>query len=96
MAGVIHKFHYLKLGLSVVLVFVGAKMLLVDAYKIPIGISLGVIALILAFSVAASLVFPKAAEAHSPVKRNPLKPVADPAIAPVDPTQGAADRTRPL
>ena len=37
LAGVIDKFHYLKLGLSVVLVFVGAKMLLVDVYKVPIG-----------------------------------------------------------
>ena len=44
LAGVIDKFHYLKLGLSVVLVFVGAKMLLVDVYKVPIGLSLGVIA----------------------------------------------------
>src|SRR5919107_1674526 len=48
LAGVIHKFHYLKLGLSVVLVFVGAKMLLTDVYKVPIGLSLGVIALVLA------------------------------------------------
>ena len=89
-AGVIHKFHYLKLGLSVVLVFVGAKMLLVDVYKIPIGISLGVIALILAVSVAASLIFPKVAEAHSPVEHDPLKPIPDPTIAPVKPIQVAA------
>src|SRR3569832_2917346 len=33
LAGVIHKFHYLKLGLSLVLAFVGAKMLLSDVYK---------------------------------------------------------------
>lgn len=82
-AGVIHKFHYLKLGLSVVLVFVGAKMLLVDLYKIPVGISLGVIALILALSVAASLIFPKAEEAHSPIKNDPPKPIADPTTVPV-------------
>jgi tellurite resistance protein TerC len=41
LAGIIHRFHYLKLGLSVVLVFVGAKMLLTDVYKVPIGLALG-------------------------------------------------------
>jgi len=71
LAGVMHKFHYLKLGLSVVLVFVGAKMLLTDVYKVPIGLSLGFIALVLLLSVAASLVFPKSAEAHSPLSHGP-------------------------
>jgi tellurite resistance protein TerC len=56
LAGVIGTFHYLKLGLSVVLAFVGVKMLLTDtAFKIPIGISLGVIALILTIAIVASL-----------------------------------------
>jgi tellurite resistance protein TerC len=55
LAGVMDKFHYLKLGLAVVLSFVGAKMLLVDIFKIPTLISLGVIATILAVSVGASL-----------------------------------------
>lgn len=56
LAGVVDKFHYLKLGLSVVLVFVGVKMLIVDLYKIPIGLSLGVIATILTTSIVASLI----------------------------------------
>ena len=43
LAGVMEMFVYLKIGLSVVLCFVGAKMMLVDIYKIPIGVSLGVI-----------------------------------------------------
>lgn len=55
LAGVVDKFYYLKLGLSVVLVFVGIKMVMVDLYKIPVGLSLGVIASILAISVIASL-----------------------------------------
>ncbi len=55
LAGVIDKFYYLKLGLSVVLVFVGIKMTIVELYKIPVGLSLGVIAAILATSVIASL-----------------------------------------
>ena len=70
LAGVIHKFHFLKLGLSAVLVFVGAKMLLVDVYKIPIGISLGVIGLVLATAVVASLKFPKEVDEHDPVARD--------------------------
>jgi tellurite resistance protein TerC len=49
------RFHLLKYGLAMVLVFVGAKMLVVDFYKIPIGLALGVVALILSSSVAASL-----------------------------------------
>jgi tellurite resistance protein TerC len=54
LAGVVDKFYYLKLGLSVVLVFVGIKMVMVDFYKIPVGMSLGVIASILAISIIAS------------------------------------------
>ncbi len=82
MAGIIHRFHYLKLGLSVVLVFVGAKMLLTDVYKVPIVLSLGVIALILLTAVGASLLFPKAAEAHDPVVHDPLRPAPEPASGP--------------
>jgi tellurite resistance protein TerC len=55
LAGVMDKFYYLKLGLSVVLTFVGTKMVIVDIYKIPVGLSLGVIASILAIAVVASL-----------------------------------------
>ena len=55
LAGVLDKFYYLKLGLSFVLAFVGTKMVIVDIYKIPIGLSLGVIASILAISVVGSL-----------------------------------------
>ena len=55
LAGVVDKFYYLKLGLSAVLVFVGTKMMLVDIYKIPVGLSLGMIFIILALSIAASL-----------------------------------------
>jgi tellurite resistance protein TerC len=55
LAGVIQTFAYLKLGLSAVLVFVGVKMTLVDIYKIPSPVSLGVIATILAVAVVASL-----------------------------------------
>jgi tellurite resistance protein TerC len=54
LAGVMDKFHYLKLGLSAVLTFVGIKMVIVDIYKIPVGLSLAVIASILFTAVIAS------------------------------------------
>lgn len=58
LSGVIGKFHYLKHGLSIVLMFVGAKMLLADVYKVPIGLSLGVIALVITGSIALSWLLP--------------------------------------
>jgi tellurite resistance protein TerC len=49
------RFHLLKYGLALVLVFVGMKMLMADYYKVPIGLALGIVAVILGSSVAASL-----------------------------------------
>ena len=59
LAGVIHKFQYLKLGLAAVLTFVGVKMLLGSVYEIPITTSLLVIGGILAVAVITSMLFPK-------------------------------------
>ena len=70
LAGIIHRFHYLKLGLSVVLVFVGAKMLITDVYKVPIGLALGVVALVLGASIIASLLFPRRAALTDRACRN--------------------------
>src|SRR3712207_3439904 len=95
LAGVVHKFHYLKLGLSVVLVFVGAKMLLADVYKVPVGLSLGVIALVLATSVVASLLFPKVTEARDPLAHDPLHPEREAQDSPareLEPVSGAERR----
>ena len=56
LADLMHRFVYLKLGLSLVLVWVGIKMLLlVDIYKIPTNVSLLVVLLILGISIGASL-----------------------------------------
>ena len=55
LAGVVHKFVYLKYGLSLVLVFVGGKMMLLDVVKVPTAVSLGVIATLIGGSIAASL-----------------------------------------
>jgi tellurite resistance protein TerC len=58
LAGVMQLFHYLHYGLSAILVFVGAKMLLADVYKLPVGVALGVIAGILLIAVIASVIRP--------------------------------------
>jgi len=55
LANVMDKFQYLKLGLSAVLTFIGVKMVIVDLYHIPVGISLIVVASILTISIVASL-----------------------------------------
>ena len=55
LAGVVHRFVYLKTGPSLILVFIGAKMLLLDVFKIPTAISLGVVASILTLSILLSL-----------------------------------------
>jgi len=60
LAGVMDKFHYLKIGLGVVLSFVGVKMLLAHtAWKLPTLPSLGVVVVILATSIVWSLLRPK-------------------------------------
>jgi tellurite resistance protein TerC len=69
LAGVIEKFRYLKVGLSFILVFVGAKMLLVDVYKVPIVTSLLVIAAMLGASIVASLLIPPR-DAQKPAPAN--------------------------
>jgi tellurite resistance protein TerC len=63
LAGAVDKFHLLKYGLAVVLVFVGLKMVWLNGLfggKFPITLSLGIIAGVIAASVALSLLFPKA------------------------------------
>jgi tellurite resistance protein TerC len=75
LADVIDRFHYLKVGLSVVLVFVGLKMLAADLYKVPIGLSLGVIVLVLGVSVAASWWWPR-----TPANQEDPAPLASPDV----------------
>ena len=56
LAGIMDLFYYLRHGLSVILTFIGLKMLLMGYVNIPIGLSLGVVGTILIVAVAASLV----------------------------------------
>ena len=59
LAGIIDKFHYLRLGLAFVLVFIGMKMLLMDSYEIPIAISLAIVAAVIGGSIILSLLKPR-------------------------------------
>jgi tellurite resistance protein TerC len=81
LAGVIGKFHLLKYGLSVVLAFVGVKMLVSEHYPIPIGIALGVVGGVLLASVLLSLVIP-APEGHAPDDPTAIAPTVPDAPPP--------------
>lgn len=59
LAGVVDKFVYLKLGLSLVLIFIGAKMLLEHFVHLPIVASLGVVGAVLGASILASVKWPR-------------------------------------
>jgi tellurite resistance protein TerC len=52
------RFHLLNYGLSIVLIFIGVKMLIVDFYKIPITYSLSFVFIVLTLTIVASLLFP--------------------------------------
>jgi tellurite resistance protein TerC len=62
--GMMDRFHYLPVGLGLVLAFVGVKMLAQDFYPLSIGLSLGIVALFLAGAVIASLLY------HPPKRRS--------------------------
>ena len=66
LAGMADRFHLLPYGLATVLMFIGAKMLLIDLYKIPIGLSLGIVAATIGATVALSLLRPPTQAPSSP------------------------------
>jgi tellurite resistance protein TerC len=65
LAGMMEVFHLLHYGLSVILIFIGAKMLASHYVHIPIGIALAVVAGVLLISILLSLALPKKADATS-------------------------------
>lgn len=69
LAGVMETFHYLSHGLSLVLVFIGTKMLLADVVHLSITVSLGVVLTILIIAVLASI-----AKRHREAKTSSAKP----------------------
>ena len=69
LGGAIERFHLLRYGLALVLLFVGLKMVWLDAWfggKFPIGPSLAIIGAALGLSIAASLLLPPKGERHHP------------------------------
>lgn len=56
LAGMMHMFYYLRHGLSVVLTFIGFKMLLVNTINIPTGFALGVVGTVIATAIIASTI----------------------------------------
>jgi len=71
LGGLVERFRYLKVGLAGVLVFVGAKMTLVDVYKLHPAVSLAVVLAILGASVVASLARAPGSTAAEPRARPP-------------------------
>jgi tellurite resistance protein TerC len=69
LAGMIEKFHYLKIGLSLILVFVGTKMLIAGFYKVPIWASLAAIVTLLGGTVLASWLRPQPEPQPNPEPR---------------------------
>jgi tellurite resistance protein TerC len=59
LADMADRFHLLKYGLAFILLFIGSKMLLLDIYKIPVGIALAVVISILIISIVASVMTSK-------------------------------------
>ncbi len=67
LAGIMNLFHYLKFGLSIILTFIGVKMLIMDIYKIPIGLALGFVVFVLIGSIVASKIWPQKEKAEQNV-----------------------------
>lgn len=88
LAGILDMFRYLKVGLAFVLCFVGFKMMIVDFYKIPIGVSLAVVAGILTVSILVSLMNPKPAAAETDGLNPGHGPIREPARRHEEPRAG--------
>lgn len=77
LAGVMQLFHYLKYALSIILGFIGIKMLIHDFYKIPIEFALGVVFVLLTLAILASIVFPEKKKEETEAVTMPSNPVED-------------------
>ncbi len=60
LAGLVHRFHYLKYGLSLVLVVIGLKMLIADLYHLPTWLALAITGVLIGGAVVASMLWPPA------------------------------------
>jgi tellurite resistance protein TerC len=65
LAGIMRMFHYLHYGLSIILAFVGLKMVLSDIVYLPASVALGMVGGILTISIIASIIWPPQEESHT-------------------------------
>ncbi len=78
LAGLMEQFHYLKYGLSIILSFVGIKMLTSDLYHMPVQLALGVVVATLVLCILISIMYPPkhpAEVAEPPADAKPPEPV---------------------
>ncbi|TQO20334.1 tellurite resistance protein TerC [Rhodoglobus vestalii] len=96
LADLMHRFIYLKVGLAILLVWVGVKMLLLELFYIPTTVSLGVIFVILATSIGASLWVTRGQPRHviAPPTGGGFRMATDEELAEVDPPRSARSRAR--
>ncbi|MDN3543557.1 MAG: TerC family protein [Roseateles asaccharophilus] len=66
LAAMAAKFHLLSYGLAIVLSFIGVKMMLIDIYKIPVMVSLGVVVVVLALTMILSVRTAPKIDSHTP------------------------------
>jgi tellurite resistance protein TerC len=96
LADLMHRFIYLKVGLAILLVWVGVKMLLLEVFYIPTTVSLGVIFVILATSIGTSLWVTHGQPRHviAPPTGGGFRMATDEELAEVDPPRSARSRAR--
>ena len=96
LADLIHRFVYLKIGLAVVLLWVGAKLALLEVLYIPTNVSLAVIALILTVAIVASIVKTRGQGRHAPEVEEapPFREATDEELAEAEAVFGSKALTR--
>jgi tellurite resistance protein TerC len=96
LADLMHRFIYLKIGLALLLVWVGIKMLLLEVFYISTPVSLAVIFLILATSIGASLWATRGQPRHpvTPPAAGGFRMASDEELAEIDEPRLSRSRTR--
>jgi tellurite resistance protein TerC len=74
--GLISKLRFLKVGVALILAFIGVKILIKGFYEIPVAVSLGVLASVLAISALASILIPPPPEPEPPPPQEPVPPAS--------------------
>ena len=74
--GLISKLRFLKVGVALILAFIGVKILIKGFYEIPVAVSLGVLASVLAISALASILIPPPPQPEPPPAQDPLPPAS--------------------